>query len=777
MAIGDSAGLLFKIKSQYEDDGTKQFKKDLKEIEKANKDALTPLQNLGASAGLTAQEFTQLGGIITVAAGAIVGLTAAVVGAGLAIFELAKQASDYGSKIYDAQQKTGLTAATLTTLKLAADSSGQSFEKISDSVSKFQVLLGQAQQGNEKAQKTLEQYGITARDTKTALEQAVSAIGHLNNETLQGAAAAALFKDRTGDVIDVIKQLNGDLAESQKHAQAFGETLSDQDVAAADAFGDALQELKQQATITATKFGLEVAPMITDAMKSITKYIAENQQAINDWKTDFGNAVKGSALALELFANTVESVFKITNDAVSAASFNIIHNLGEAWNVATFGVHNYLLEVIRATRAGMQAQQDALGVSRGLGMGGSLPTATTGGGGSGGGRGGGGGGAKKDDTVQRAKQLADDRLKVQQEKNKAELEELKLMLAEGTISEQEEIEKRQEIEERFFDYKINILKKEMDLIKGNAKETARLNTEITLTSLQKVVQVSKDKIEVLKQEAKEAQNNAAIWEQIVKREIELRGQALELEQHQLDVSKQLGIANAEQLGLSGLPNPDQDERTRQHLDMLKNNPIGGLLDQFKDNQGATAAITTLADAFGQLGQAVGQTVEALVLYGNAGGNLRQVTARILASVASQAAVKAIFELAEGLACLALAFFGDGAAAAAAPMHFAAAAAYGSIAAIAGLAGRAVAGNSFKQAAASTGGSSSTSKRDTSGQGGAFSSFGSDTLVQETGVNRPGQFGGTLTLKIETNDSHIVHVVEKDVNNNGKIRTLILNTTS
>ena len=33
----------------------------------------------------------------------------------------------------------------------------------------------------------------------------------------------------------------------------------------------------------------------------------------------------------------------------------------------------------------------------------------------------------------------------------------------------------QEIEERFFDYKIGILKKEMELVKGNAKETARLN--------------------------------------------------------------------------------------------------------------------------------------------------------------------------------------------------------------------------------------------------------------------------------------------------------------
>jgi hypothetical protein len=169
-----------------------------------------------------------------------------------------------------------------------------------------------------------------------------------------------------------------------------------------------------------------------------------------------------------------------------------------------------------------------------------------------------------------------------------------------------------------------------------------------------------------------------------------------------------------------------------------------LLDQFKDNQGATAVINSLADAFSQLGQAVGQTVEALVLYGNAGGNLQQVTAKILAAVASQAAVKAVFELAEGLACLALAFFGDPSAGAAATMHFAAAAAYGSIAAVAGLAGRAVAGNSFKQGAAGAGGGvSSSTGAASNGQADNFRSPMADAYSRMVTVT------GQMTLAVNT----------------------------
>jgi hypothetical protein len=78
-----------------------------------------------------------------------------------------------------------------------------------------------------------------------------------------------------------------------------------------------------------------------------------------------------------------------------------------------------------------------------------------------------------------------------------------------------------------------------------------------------------------------------------------------------------------------------------------------------------------------LGDAVGSAVEAFVLYGSAGASVRQVTAQILASIAQQAAVQAIYELAQGLAVLALAFFGvPNAGPSATAYHFAAAATYG-----------------------------------------------------------------------------------------------------
>lgn len=140
-------------------------------------------------------------------------------------------------------------------------------------------------------------------------------------------------------------------------------------------------------------------------------------------------------------------------------------------------------------------------------------------------------------------------------------------------------------------------------------------------------------------------------------------------------------------GIGSFGKPD----TRSEFDKL--------LEGVNGNKLQTAGIEAARDAFQGLGAAVGQTVEALVLYGSAGGSAQEVTARIIASVAQQAAVKAIFELAEGFAALARGIFGMPNAHAEAVMHFKSAATYGIVAGIAAGIGRGVAGDSLKQGGA------------------------------------------------------------------------------
>lgn len=188
----------------------------------------------------------------------------------------------------------------------------------------------------------------------------------------------------------------------------------------------------------------------------------------------------------------------------------------------------------------------------------------------------------------------------------------------------------------------------------------------------------------------------------------------------------------------------------------------------------------LQDAFEGMANALGSVVEQWVLYGNTGpAVMRKILASALATIAAEAAVRAIYALAYGFLMLATGQYEK------AGNAFVSAAFFGAVAGVTALAGRAVAGNSFKQqTATATGGASGTSterERDTSSQGQQFSS--QEDRTAETSINQPhgGDLGeragrawmrGEVLIRVESNDSHIVRVIKTDSDRNGPIRTLI-----
>jgi len=133
-----------------------------------------------------------------------------------------------------------------------------------------------------------------------------------------------------------------------------------------------------------------------------------------------------------------------------------------------------------------------------------------------------------------------------------------------------------------------------------------------------------------------------------------------------------------------------------------------------DQMGAT--YQRLGDMAGQamstMAAGVGSLVEQWVLYGSVGPDaMKKMTASILGSLAAQATVEALMETARGIAALTNPFT-----AWKAPLHFKSAAIFGLVGVAAAVAGRAVAGDSFKNdrgdGKSSSSGTSSSSRRDT-----------------------------------------------------------------
>lgn len=196
---------------------------------------------------------------------------------------------------------------------------------------------------------------------------------------------------------------------------------------------------------------------------------------------------------------------------------------------------------------------------------------------------------------------------------------------------------------------------------------------------------------------------------------------------------------------------DTDPLEKFRIDAEK---IKEIIQQLQDSVVPLGDI--LRDTFLQVADAIGQTVQNWVLLGETGpAVMRKILAQALASIAAEAAVNAIKELALGFATL---FFNPAESAA----HFTSAALWGSIAGVAAIAGRGIAGDLFKP-------------KDKERDRGATS--GSNQINPITlGRNQPAQ-DRKIVVEFRVNDSQFgkaitAHVV-KDFRQNGDIRQMVL----
>jgi hypothetical protein len=168
--------------------------------------------------------------------------------------------------------------------------------------------------------------------------------------------------------------------------------------------------------------------------------------------------------------------------------------------------------------------------------------------------------------------------------------------------------------------------------------------------------------------------------------------------------------------------------------------------------------------FGGLAQGFGGMIQAFLM-GEKGAakSFGAIAKAAISSMAATAAVSALYELAQGLAWL---FINPPKAGA----HFAAAAVFGIVAGAAGIG-----------AALIPGGGSATGSAFGGGGGSAFGSgFGSgsqDTGPRVVEQSRNAQQPQVIILRVESNDSHIVSVLERDVQRNGPTRNLIIETAA
>ena len=850
MAItSDSIGLLFRAKGDTDD----------------AKRAFTDLER---TIGLTTGATSGLATAMPIAGVAIAGMAAAVGLAVVGLYNLTKASADYAGAVFDAKEKTGLSAATLSTLKLNADNAGSSLEAITGSAAKFARLMGEAAAGNEKAQKTLKDLKVTSSDLNTAMSQANKTIFESKEGTDQLVLAQKAYGKSGADMIPVIKQMGGDLEKATKEAERLGLVMTEKDIAAADAFGDALGTLSAQTKMAGVAFTSDLMPVLTRYFVMASEWYARNQNEVRAWGTTVALVVGDFARGFGAAMNFIQENATALRAVLAGLTFGISEMVYQAARL--IGEHYKA----RAAATGGQGQE-------GQGGTGAVTPAFSAPRGGGGGGSKGGGAAKST-----AEQRANNELRAQLELQKIALNEIedtykkvlgtaqkefkktgdaaayvatrnqaikdmvagllpvlaqldaleRQLLKDPTGSQSELLDKQQAARRK------ELRRSAVEDVNKTNEEIAAADQKLSEKRIEIAQKLADDLLDInFEQTERFVEDNESAWDQIIANEIAgshqqniLRGEAYNsiklslesLRDAQINVIQDEETRRRKQIE-DTIKDADEKYKLLGELDDLykkkreiaeeefqrrlkeieekysvpvtpgEDKPMGGFFgglfgglgtsveDALKPVETLNTLGQMLGSTFMQVAQAVGSAVKSFVLFGTAGGSFRKFAAEVLASIAQMAVVQAVFELAQGFAMLALTWFtGNPKFAASAGAHFTAAAAFGIIGGVAAIAGRVVAGDSFKKESSGAFGSASGGGQNRSGNGGSVFSGQSDMVVEESrnapgGAGRGGILGAIqshITLKIESTSAHIVEVVKQNINNNGQLRTVIQDAT-
>lgn len=840
----DSINLLFKAKGDT-DDAKKAFKELRSEVEKVDSETkkagsgpgsgLTGVLSPDKLAGITSGFYGILGGV-TAVTGAITAAAAVAVGLTKQLFDLATQASEYGSNIYDASVKTGLSAETMSALKVVADQSGTSLENVSNVISKFSRLIGEAAQGSKTAVEALSRLGIdpkkAAEDLDGALAQVIERISEMKTPVEKATAAQQLFGKSGADFLKVIDQMNGNLPGTIAELKRLGVTISDEDAVAADNFGDSMALLHAQFERVQFTLGAKLMPVFLRVATAVSEWIAKNGDTIariaDNTANIFSTFISGLQGVINFidrnrdkleFARTVMDPFNFGGRAMQAIQSPMPVYGAEGGGMSKQLPVDYLADQEARERQKREAEQA------------------------------------------RAKELASQkeyiRLQMDQARNyhRDEMDELEKAFIAKELTAEDYRERAftnlRDYEERLRRFlAMNAAKDAEGKTEAERRniELARQNAEHALSN-----EIARDKMAVTKviedQEKKrtdiedaETQKRRKIEEQatrdaqtLARAKFDtfegylklLRAQGLLTEKEFVERLGQLAVARLEwektqaesisdiqlldeQLTQQKLENSAamikatqdetaavqaQEEAYEQYRIRLWNAQMEAaekwaqlasgpsVFDTWR--QGLENFVTALHDAVGQstgpidmltnafmnVTRAIGQTIQQYLLYGSTGpAVMRKILASALASIAAEAAVRAIYAAALGFFFLAIGAYTD------ATNAFIAAAIWGTIAVGTGLAARAVAGNAFQQQTSGAYGSSSVSSGQGSGNGGTVYSSRSDQIV-DVSRNAPVERGSSLRLDvgIKLDSNGVLDVIRDSVRSNGIMRQLIVDT--
>lgn len=247
-----------------------------------DKDVAKGFERLQSKLDTVGKSFTKFGAITG-------GIGAAITGSlGIAV----KQFAGAGAAIDDMTKRTGFSAKALGELSYAAQQSGTDIAGVEKAIKGMEKFMLGAQQGGASVVTTLEALGLSLADlegqTPERQFQVLSeAVAGVEDPTTRAALAMKVFGKSGADLLPLLVEGSEGIAALRAEAQRLGVVMTEEDVAAAAAFDDALSQLSMQFGAVVNAIGaavagplLEYKDSINAAVRLIIDFINENRTLV-----------------------------------------------------------------------------------------------------------------------------------------------------------------------------------------------------------------------------------------------------------------------------------------------------------------------------------------------------------------------------------------------------------------------------------------------------------------------------------------------------------------
>ncbi|CAN5457581.1 hypothetical protein BH11PLA2_BH11PLA2_28940 [soil metagenome] len=218
----------------------------------------------------------------------LTGIGSQLLGVGTALatpFALAaKLFADMGSDLVDMSQRTGVSVEALSELGFAAEQSGADMETLEAGLRKMQKFVVEAAGGSKEARDALGKLGLAVADLKALapddqFKLIAEKLSKIENPALRAALAMDIFGKSGTKLLPLMIDGAEGIEKLQEKARKLGLTISTEDAAAAEEFGDTLDVVWKVLKRGVFTIGAALVPSLMD----LANWIITTTKDVSAW--------------------------------------------------------------------------------------------------------------------------------------------------------------------------------------------------------------------------------------------------------------------------------------------------------------------------------------------------------------------------------------------------------------------------------------------------------------------------------------------------------------